>query len=209
MFFSLARETEELLCLPGRHPLTRFTTESAGYGCDSCGGRLPKGSTLHGCRECDFDLCDNCFREPKTRPVTYGDCHGALLKWQPSVGDYRRRYDNRRKGDVDGNCRDILRVPHLKLKPNALVQSSHMYTARPWQDFLPDSEVLGGTQEGGEGEEVDEEGVSLRVSSHQKLTLDKLRSGTHDFDDDDSEYLSRNASIKVGRAMSVMGDGDG
>jgi hypothetical protein len=45
---------------PCRCELAVFRTEHVGYGCDGCGMRAPQGTTLHGCRECDFDLCSPC-----------------------------------------------------------------------------------------------------------------------------------------------------
>jgi hypothetical protein len=30
------------------------------YGCDQCGKHLGLGSTVHGCRKCNFDLCEAC-----------------------------------------------------------------------------------------------------------------------------------------------------
>jgi tetratricopeptide (TPR) repeat protein len=45
---------------PCRCDLVVFQTEDIGYGCDGCGMSAPQGTTLHGCRECDFDLCSPC-----------------------------------------------------------------------------------------------------------------------------------------------------
>jgi hypothetical protein len=48
-----------------KHPCTleKFDTEDDGFGCDSCGASTPEGATMHGCRACDFDLCQSCFAD--------------------------------------------------------------------------------------------------------------------------------------------------
>ena len=46
---------------PKHHPLIPYvTTIDGGRDCDGCGKIMPKGSTLHGCRMCDHDLCGVC-----------------------------------------------------------------------------------------------------------------------------------------------------
>jgi hypothetical protein len=45
---------------PKGHSLQRFSAEHSHYSCDACRERVPEGSTLCGCRECDFDLCASC-----------------------------------------------------------------------------------------------------------------------------------------------------
>jgi hypothetical protein len=50
---------------PQGHTLQQFQTQKSGYRCDLCGrGCFPgavAGSTLHGCRTCDFDVCPGCL----------------------------------------------------------------------------------------------------------------------------------------------------
>ena len=36
--------------------------------CDGCKKNLPLGSTVHGCRSCDYDLCDDCFAAAAVSP---------------------------------------------------------------------------------------------------------------------------------------------
>lgn len=58
-FFQVKSETQ---CKMG-HPLERFTTKNTSHSCDSCGrARLPKGTPMWGCRTCNYDRCDECFR---------------------------------------------------------------------------------------------------------------------------------------------------
>ena len=50
-----------------RHPLEEFRAKHAGYGCDGCQvSGFAAGTTLHGCRRCDFDICEACT---ETRPT--------------------------------------------------------------------------------------------------------------------------------------------
>ena len=42
------------------HPLVSYTTPANGYGCDRCESKFPKGTLLHGCRGCNYDLCGAC-----------------------------------------------------------------------------------------------------------------------------------------------------
>jgi hypothetical protein len=47
---------------PQGHALQQFQTKHGGYSCDLCGRRrIAAGSTLHGCRTCDFDVCPGCL----------------------------------------------------------------------------------------------------------------------------------------------------
>ena len=51
---------QKLLNCPGEHGLTPFLTPEAGYGCSVCNAVVSKNASMHGCRECDYDLCDSC-----------------------------------------------------------------------------------------------------------------------------------------------------
>ena len=50
---------------PGGHGLERFEARRR-YGCDICGAKVAKGSTLFGCRDCDHDVCQGCFEASGT-----------------------------------------------------------------------------------------------------------------------------------------------
>jgi hypothetical protein len=44
------------------HMLIGFQTSHDRYVCDECDKEgIPEGATIRGCRECDFDLCSECF----------------------------------------------------------------------------------------------------------------------------------------------------
>eukprot|EP01084_Bolivina_argentea_P172020 297991_1 len=44
---------------PGRHGLKAFNTPNV-YHCSVCHGTFSQGTTMYGCRSCDYDLCDSC-----------------------------------------------------------------------------------------------------------------------------------------------------
>ena len=45
----------------GRHGLTDNTTPRAGYSCDICHRDLSAGTRVHSCRQCNHDVCHECF----------------------------------------------------------------------------------------------------------------------------------------------------
>jgi hypothetical protein len=45
----------------GGHGLTDETTPRAGYGCDVCHRDLSAGTRVHSCRQCNHDVCHECF----------------------------------------------------------------------------------------------------------------------------------------------------
>ena len=53
-------EEEPVMCCPAGHELAAFATPTTRFTCSGCSGAVPKHSTLHGCRPCDFDLCPGC-----------------------------------------------------------------------------------------------------------------------------------------------------
>jgi hypothetical protein len=49
---------------PGGHGLAVFEVPAGSvYGCDGCGGGVPAGAAMKGCRVCDVDLCGACCSE--------------------------------------------------------------------------------------------------------------------------------------------------
>lgn len=47
---------------PGKHGLKSFKTLTDSFECNECGNKLGKGTTMNGCRKCDFDLCTDCSK---------------------------------------------------------------------------------------------------------------------------------------------------
>ena len=46
---------------PQSHKLTRFRTPRGGFACDGCAMQgIPVRTAMHGCRPCDYDLCEKC-----------------------------------------------------------------------------------------------------------------------------------------------------
>jgi hypothetical protein len=65
----MQRQRKSKSC-PRGHILQQFQTRHAGYNCDLCGSptspcivKIAVGSTMHGCRTCDFDVCLACFND--------------------------------------------------------------------------------------------------------------------------------------------------
>lgn len=48
------------LCCPADHELKETLAPVAGYGCDICKRTLGLNAKIHGCRQCDYDLCHAC-----------------------------------------------------------------------------------------------------------------------------------------------------
>mmetsp|Transcript_89889 Transcript_89889/g.141960 ORF Transcript_89889/g.141960 Transcript_89889/m.141960 type:complete len:958 (+) Transcript_89889:184-3057(+) len=52
-------ERRPVLC-PQSHPMRTFITHKANFNCDVCTKLFPAGTTLYGCRACNFDACAVC-----------------------------------------------------------------------------------------------------------------------------------------------------
>ena len=47
-----------------KHGLRKFTCDTAGYfECDECASSIPADKVLYGCRLCDYDLCQKCYKK--------------------------------------------------------------------------------------------------------------------------------------------------
>ena len=60
-----------VLC-PKCHPAELHLTRHSSFRCDLCGNGVDRGFPMHGCRECDWDACEDCIdlRE------------GGIVKWK-------------------------------------------------------------------------------------------------------------------------------
>ena len=56
-----------LLCPKKGHPLSSFTVPNRLFACDVCDCRPQRGSVMHGCRECDWDICETCLPQQRSR----------------------------------------------------------------------------------------------------------------------------------------------
>lgn len=53
--------TSSKTCYCGKD-LKSFKTATSSFVCDVCNEVQPRGSTMRGCRECDWDMCARCDR---------------------------------------------------------------------------------------------------------------------------------------------------
>ena len=51
-------------------PLQQFTVKEKGWWCNNCQEnsdekvkQMSIGSTMYGCRKCDFDICEECYKK--------------------------------------------------------------------------------------------------------------------------------------------------
>jgi len=76
-------ENKSTNCL-GNHGLKIYKTPKKGFGCDECGKIIKKGTTMHGCSICDFDLCLDCYGKemvPNICDVCYEENFAVFLKF--------------------------------------------------------------------------------------------------------------------------------
>jgi hypothetical protein len=52
---------------PETHRLQAFEAERSGFSCDMCGSACAAGARLFGCRQCDYDLCEECATTPRLK----------------------------------------------------------------------------------------------------------------------------------------------
>ena len=62
---------------PKNHGLKRFQTSHGNYRCDECGKKFRRGTTMNGCKECNFDLCIDCSDVMVTHIIYF--LPGAIL----------------------------------------------------------------------------------------------------------------------------------
>merc|ERR1711937_638955 len=53
-------DKEACHCMKG-HALKKWTTRICGFPCDGCRNGVMAGTTLWGCRRCNYDLCESCI----------------------------------------------------------------------------------------------------------------------------------------------------
>ena len=58
-----AKQAKRAHICPLGHGLETFTTEVHHYSCSKCETLFMAGTKLHGCRRCDFDICDECYEK--------------------------------------------------------------------------------------------------------------------------------------------------
>lgn len=60
-----------VLC-PKCHPAELHLTRHSSFRCDLCGSGVDRGFPMHGCRECDWDACEDCIDVRE----------GGIVKWK-------------------------------------------------------------------------------------------------------------------------------
>jgi len=50
---------------PGRHTLTTQTVNEPNWTCDVCKGMIPIHDVSRSCRQCNFDMCSDCYGSPE------------------------------------------------------------------------------------------------------------------------------------------------
>ncbi|KAI2505138.1 negative regulation of histone ubiquitination [Fragilaria crotonensis] len=60
-----------VLC-PKCHPAELHLTRHSSFRCDLCGNGVDRGFPMHGCRECDWDACEDCIDVRE----------GGIVKWK-------------------------------------------------------------------------------------------------------------------------------
>lgn len=94
-----------VLC-PKCHPAELHLTRHSSFRCDMCGNGVDRGFPMHGCRECDWDACEDCIdlRE------------GGIVKWK-------------HVGLIAGECMRLLAEVH-KRDPCDMVKAE--VSAKDW-----------------------------------------------------------------------------
>lgn len=71
---------------PGNHKLNVFATQKPSFVCDTCRTKFGIGATLHGCRECDWDICESCVNHyPEDMLGLYRVCMQTIVRKEPDI----------------------------------------------------------------------------------------------------------------------------
>ena len=62
---------EGVVLCPKFHVAELHLTKHSSFRCDLCGRSVLRGCPMHGCRECDWDACDDCTNQAE----------GGIVKW--------------------------------------------------------------------------------------------------------------------------------
>eukprot|EP00930_Biecheleria_cincta_P030756 TRINITY_DN21314_c0_g2_i1.p1 TRINITY_DN21314_c0_g2~~TRINITY_DN21314_c0_g2_i1.p1 ORF type:complete len:262 (-),score=75.69 TRINITY_DN21314_c0_g2_i1:80-865(-) len=84
---ALARRKTKWDC-PGGHGLARFMTHHASFCCDVCRCYVNQGAGMWGCRECDWDVCEQKCRPKDTQGLV--DLEATLTSLEKRVEAARR-----------------------------------------------------------------------------------------------------------------------
>ena len=51
--------------------LVKYHTTKDGFFCDKCKASVKEGGALFGCDQCNFDVCEECWRSQKSTAVSF------------------------------------------------------------------------------------------------------------------------------------------
>merc|ERR1712096_140976 len=83
------------------HGLKPFKTVKSDWGCSMCTTKIPKGTEIHRCGPCDYDLCHRCFKAATSNASSinsgssigdsyYGHSYGMhRSRGHPDTPDYK------------------------------------------------------------------------------------------------------------------------
>jgi hypothetical protein len=95
--------------------LISFVVPNNGFGCNGCKKKLPLGSTIHGCRSCNYDVCDDCFAAAAVSPnewkqvlnctpdiITDGEM--VVLRVQPGLNSFSNAVKDAKRRGISNLC---------------------------------------------------------------------------------------------------------
>jgi hypothetical protein len=68
-----------------KHALTTFETPHGSFSCDVCMKKQPVKTTMHGCRSCNFDVCNACNVQHGILPAAAPVAAPTVISTPPSV----------------------------------------------------------------------------------------------------------------------------
>jgi len=71
---------------PGGHHLQPFSSDENGWNCNCCQKIFPIGTTLHGCRKCNYDICSKCVKHQQAF------CVGEVVERRDKGKEWRMGY---------------------------------------------------------------------------------------------------------------------
>lgn len=105
------RDGEIVVRCPNSHVAVLHITRHSSFRCDLCGSGVERGRPMHGCRECDWDACENCMDQAESGLVKcetiralVTECRGHLV--QPEEAD---EMDTEDQDVLQGLCLRLLR----------------------------------------------------------------------------------------------------
>ena len=95
---------------PQAHALTKFETHHNNFNCDICLEKVLKGTVLHGCRKCDYDVCEPCLSGGKVKePLIVAQPH---VFSQPTVVEPQSQAEEVQvEAEVEAQAQEVASSP--------------------------------------------------------------------------------------------------